>query len=363
MVGASAAELDADGRATLEAQLRSEAGGVRGAAGQVGTLLATCHRVELYGVGEPPSTPAPLQVQGPAVVRRLFRVAVGLESAVLGEDDVLHQVRDALAEARRERSLDGRVGRLFEEAIAAGRRARALDARRGPGLARAAVAWLQSSAPLGGGRVLVAGSGTMGRALARALREEGATVLVAGRDLARADVDLTAAARLAGGMSAIAVALRGPWTALAGAAADGLPPIADLSAPSAVPAPLRSTLRDRFLGIDDLYTPAVEGEEPSPWAARAELIAESGIAAYLAWLQSRGSANLVRALRARSEERRQERLDRFLRTEPDLSDEARARLEALTRRIVGDLLHEPLVALRADDDGSGGTAARRLFGL
>jgi glutamyl-tRNA reductase len=105
------------------------------------------------------------------------------------------------------------------------------------------------------------------------------------------------------------------------------------------------------------------GEDRPPWAIQAEQVAAAGIAAYLAWRRSRASATVVRALRARAEERRQDRVGRFLRGQPELSQEARAAIEALTRRIVGDLLHEPLVALRADEDGSRGAAARGLFGL
>ncbi|HAC45700.1 MAG TPA: hypothetical protein DCF65_06475, partial [Chloroflexi bacterium] len=89
-------------------------------------LLSTCHRVELYGFGIMPDLETHLQVEtGEQAVRHLMRVAAGLESAIIGEDEVLHQVRDAFAQARALRSLDRRLQRLFETAIAAGRRARA----------------------------------------------------------------------------------------------------------------------------------------------------------------------------------------------------------------------------------------------
>ena len=367
MIGGSASDLDAEARADLERRLRQVCGPGR-------ALLATCHRVELYGTCEMPPVTAPVVLGDAEVARHLFRVAAGLESAVLGEDEVLRQVRDALADARQGGGLNGELGRLFEEAIATGRRARALEARRGSSLAREAALWLRDRASLRDGWVLVVGSGAMGRKVARALTAEGATVIVAGRDARRADVDLRTAAELAGGATAIAVALRGPWAALAAVAPDPLPPLADLSAPSAVPSAVRSALGDRFLGIDDLYAATRRGgesvseetragEDRPPWAIQAEQVAAAGIAAYLAWRRSRASATVVRALRARAEERRQDRVGRFLRGQPELSQEARAAIEALTRRIVGDLLHEPLVALRADEDGSRGAAARGLFGL
>jgi hypothetical protein len=90
-------------------------------------LLNTCHRVELYGFGTPPDLDARLKVQtGESAVRHLIRVATGLESAIVGEDEVLHQVREAIGNARAGRTLDGRLVRLFESAIAAGRRIGAL---------------------------------------------------------------------------------------------------------------------------------------------------------------------------------------------------------------------------------------------
>jgi len=68
-------------------------------------LLSTCHRVELYGFGARPHLHASLQVEaGEEAVRHLIRVATGLESAIVGEDEVLHQVREALGQARASRA-------------------------------------------------------------------------------------------------------------------------------------------------------------------------------------------------------------------------------------------------------------------
>src|SRR5215470_20273958 len=86
-------------------------------------LLATCHRVELYGFGPSPVQQEMRRLEGERAVRQLFRVAAGLESAVPGESEILGQVRDALVQAR-ERGTEERVARLFECAIAAGRAAR-----------------------------------------------------------------------------------------------------------------------------------------------------------------------------------------------------------------------------------------------
>jgi glutamyl-tRNA reductase len=278
VLAATAAETTAEARARLRELARD---GV--------VLLVTCHRVELYGLGTPPDLGAPIQLHGELAVERLFRVSAGLESAVIGEDEVLHQVRQALAEARARGSLDTRLGRLWEEAIATGRRVRA--GRRAPktGLASRAVAWLAGQTNLSQERVLVAGSGTMGRALVRSLSHAGAKVVVASRDGSRADLDLTAGAAIASEMAGIGVALAGPWEALAEVSTP-LPPLADLSFPPAVPSSVSARLGERFLGIDQLFEQApVE----AAWLEQAEHAVRKGVATYLAWLRGRQARKLV----------------------------------------------------------------------
>src|ERR1700746_2933307 len=77
-------------------------------AGPDAVALTTCHRVELYGLGPAPNLPGLRVHSGVAAVRHLMRVAAGLESAIVGEDEVLHQVREALQRAQHSQSLDFR---------------------------------------------------------------------------------------------------------------------------------------------------------------------------------------------------------------------------------------------------------------
>jgi glutamyl-tRNA reductase len=188
-----------------------------------------------------------------------MHVAAGLDSAIIGEDEVLHQVREALAAARASRPLDRRLHRLFETAIAAGRCARAGRSASSGNLAQKAVAWLQQRSPLAGRTILVAGAGRMGASLAHSARQAGADVTIASRDTKRAHrlaqvyggngIDLAGGAELAREAAGIAVALGGIWKELKG----DLPPVADISAPAAVPAEVRAQLNGSYLGIDDLY--------------------------------------------------------------------------------------------------------------
>jgi len=170
--------------------------------------LATCHRVELYLEGVPaeaaPHTfrswagggpESQEQIEGLGLRlgeeagRHLLRVASGLESAVLGEDQILQQVRLAYRAACEAGCAGPLLHRLFHAAFRAGRRVRgetglATGCR---SLAGAAVAALHRS--LGGLRgksVLVLGAGEMGAVAARQLRERGAEVLLCNRSPARA---------------------------------------------------------------------------------------------------------------------------------------------------------------------------------
>jgi glutamyl-tRNA reductase len=258
-------------------------------------LLSTCHRVELYGFGPVPELDEGFHLEtGHSAVNHLIRVAAGLESAIVGEDEVLHQVREALSDARAARQLDSRLQRLFETAIAAGRRARAGRTAASGNLAQSAVAWLQKKSSLEGGTVLVVGAGRMGSALAHAARLAGAEVTIASRDAARADrlahvyggrgTDLAGGAELALKSSAVAVALAGTWHEFQPVQGE-LPPIADISAPAALTAAVRARLNGGYLGIDDLY---VRPEPlPSGYIDEADRVVAAKTREYVAWLDGR----------------------------------------------------------------------------
>jgi len=260
--------------------------------GHDGVALITCHRAELYGLGAPPRLRGPRVRRGAAVATHLLQVAAGLESAIVGEDEVLHQVRDALHGAQRSRQLDSRLQRLFETAIATGRRARSRRTESSGNLAQSAVAWLSSKSDLPGRLVIVAGAGRMGAALAHSLADAGASITIASRDQGRASrlaavysgqgVSLENGAAMAGAAAGVAVALGGPWIELSAVAGRDLPPIADISAPQAVPDPVRRRLNGSFLGIDDLYHR--RDALPGAYIRDAEALVERKTAGYLAWL-------------------------------------------------------------------------------
>lgn len=285
---ASAGELDAASRDRLARDVERWL-----APGRDAVPLTTCHRVELYGLGLPPEELGAARVRrGAGAASHLMRVAAGLESAIVGEDEVLHQVRDALRRGQQGGHLDFRLRRLFETAIATGRRARSRRTESSGNLAQSAVEWLQSRTELGGRRVVVAGAGRMGAALAHALADAGAVITIASRDRARASrlaavysgdgVDLETGAALSSQAVAVGVALGGRWEAIAGAGQGELPPIADISAPQAIPDSVRRRLNGSFLGIDDLYRKSAE--LPGAYIKDAEALVDRSAAEFLAWL-------------------------------------------------------------------------------
>ena len=291
-----AGDADATSRAALAAKMDAWI-----AAGGNGVSLVTCHRAELYGIGARPEFAAPTELFGDDAIRHLLRVAAGLESAIVGEDEVLHQVRQAVRDARGAAPPDYRLGRLFDAAIATGRRARAAHPRATISLADRAAQWLGERVPLAGTDILIVGSGRVGAAATRAVVGMGARVTVASRSAERAHRlaalhgveahDLHSAVERVPHVDGIIVALAGPWPEAA-AVAGQLPPTADLSAPPALPERLRAEAR-HHLSIDELVG---GGALPPPGyvdAAKREV--ERGLLELTTWLAGRDRLELRKA--------------------------------------------------------------------
>ncbi len=175
-----------------------------GAQGAV--AVVTCHRVELYLEGVAPSQAehlfsvwrnggevraAPVVLSGKAASRHLLRVAAGLEAAVLGDDQILNQLREAYRRACEAGCAGPLLHRLFHTAFRTGKRVRSETdlARGGRSVAGEAVCVL--SRLLGGfsdRRVLVVGAGEMASLAARRLAKRGPErILVTNRSPERAE--------------------------------------------------------------------------------------------------------------------------------------------------------------------------------
>ncbi|HVA88022.1 MAG TPA: hypothetical protein VNF73_17080 [Candidatus Saccharimonadales bacterium] len=364
-------------------------------------LVVTCHRVELYGSGVE-SFVAPNTIDGGGafdilegidVVRHLCRLAAGLESAVVGEDQVLHQVRESFAAASARGPMGPDLARMFELAIGVGRRTRAGQRAPRRDLGDVALAWLESATgSLHGRRLLIAGAGPMGRALAAAGRRRRADIVVASRSrehaalvaapLGAEAMDLSEAAAVVDRFDALAVALAGPWPDLD--AAPVLPPTVDLSFPATVGAAQRRSAGDRFADVDALFalgretrdgahagtgagvgpgTGAGAAPRTGAYVRRADALVEQAVERYRVWAAGRRSVETLRTLRERAESRRARDLERLLRRLPDLDPRQRALVEAFSEQLVAGILHGPTSVLRDDQDGSAARAAERLFRL
>lgn len=349
-----------------------------------GLVLETCHRVEAYFVAE--GDPADLEASlpdggrmlvGPAAVRHAISVAVGRDSVVVGEDQVLHQLRQSVAAARDDGGLDPTLERLFTLGLRAGRRARSW--RQGPALSMAdlVLATLERRVgPVRGRRVLVVGAGEMGRLTARAASGAGADVWIASRTAARADALAAQVGAQAspfdpgpgiGDVAAIVVALHGPWliapsTVEALAASPAV--VADLSVPPAVLGALANRLGARLVSGDALALAEPDATTPgNGLIARLEELVDATTAEFTVWLDGRKQRATARTLAERAERERQAELDDLWRRLPRLEPEVREVIEGMSRHFAARLLREPLERLGQDPDGRHERAVRDLFGL
>lgn len=341
-------------------------------------LVETCHRFEVIGparsvdaVAAVVGRPGAEILDGPATVRHLVRLAVGLESAIVGEDQILHQLRAAARDARARGGLDVALDHLTDLALRAGRRARTWLPAQRPTLADVA---LDVVAAAGRDRVLVVGAGSMGRLAAVAARRRGHEVVIASRTRARAErlaqavggraVDLDPGPPIVRVPAGIVVALSGPWT-LSAETSEALvasdAAVIDLSSPPSIAAELAARLGRRHRSIDDLASPVAAGDDLL--RERLERLVADTVAVFEAWTAAEADRSLARALADRAADARTVELDALWRRMPDLDPAARAEIERMATDLTSRLLRDPLERLGDDVDGRHGRAAQELFRL
>ncbi len=320
----------------------------------------------------------------------LFRVAAGLDSLVLGEPQILGQVKDAFQAAAERRCTGPLLSKAFHWAFGVGKRVRTETAL-GEGavsISFAAVALARKIfGRLEGRRVLVVGAGETSALTAQHLRSHGAgEIVITNRTAAAADV-------LANQVAGRAV----PWTDMASSmaladivvtATGSQRPIitrADVEAATgrkrvdplfiidiAVPRdvdPSVSEIEQVFLyNVDDLQGIVSENlARRGAEIARAEAIVSEELARFTSWHRSRRAIPTVVALRQRFDDIRRAELRRLEAKLGALSPEARMRIDEVTRLIVEKLLLEPTEQLKAlpDEETQAAytEAVNRLFRL
>jgi glutamyl-tRNA reductase len=345
-------------------------------------ILETCHRVEAYLANTDdaarlaPALPAGARtLTGEQAVHHAMTVAVGRDSVVVGEDQILHQLRVSVDAARAAGTLDPALERLFALALQAGRRARSWHQGPSRSLADLALASIaQQAGTILGRDLLVVGAGKMGRLAARAAVAAGAQVAVANRsaDGAEALAASTGArieafdpeARI-GGFAGVVVALAGPGP-IGAATIDALSRsgtvVVDLSVPAAVPVSLAEILGERLITADALALADI-GPSAHDGSARLDALLERSTVEFVAWLQGRDGRAAAEALVQRADRAREAELAALWRRLPDLEPETRAAIEGMTRHLADRLLREPLQRLGRDTDGRDGRAIRDIFAL
>jgi glutamyl-tRNA reductase len=370
-------------------------------------VLSTCNRVEVYAgvsafhggladivavlaarLGSTAADLAPyMYVHFDAdAARHAFRVATGLDSMVVGESQILGQLRDAYGLAV-ERDTAGRlIHDLLQQALRVGKRAHSetgID-RAGQNVVSAALD--QACATLAGGTiagvsVLVIGAGSMGALALATLRRSGAgQIFITNRDPARARrlAELHGAtvvdfADLAATIARVDVVISA--TAAAGhvlTADDVHEPVVilDLAVPRdvdpAVAAVAGVTLIDMELLAASLRDEKTAGGLVSDEAAVASIV-DSEVDAFRIMLRGANVAPTVAALRARADEVVATELRRLSERRADLTDEQRAEVAQAVHRVVQRLLHSPTVRVRELAAGPGGDryaeVLRELFDL
>jgi glutamyl-tRNA reductase len=356
-------------------------------------VLSTCNRAEIYagadsdaavescgrfigefnGVDWSALEPHVVVYRGPEAAGHLFRVAAGLDSLVVGEPQILGQVKDAFTAASELKSTGALTHRLFTTAFSVGKRVRS-ETGLGEGavsVSYAAIALARKIfGRLKGLHALILGAGEMATLTGTHLR-------------AQEVGQLTIASRTLGSAESLAAELKGravPWTSLPQAlsAADivvtatGSPEpvltragveeamrprrgrplfLIDIAVPRDVD-PEAGSLDQVFLyNIDDLQAIVKENlQRRTTEVQRAESIVREEVNRFRSWMQSRDVVPTVVALRQQFETIRKSELQRLEPKLAALPPEARARVDEITHLIVEKLLLTPTEQLKAADD-------------
>ena len=416
------------------------AAGLAGLAGLAAesVILSTCNRTEVYavidatdaatalerltsafsdltGVDRTELDAATVPLSGDAAVRHLFRVAAGLESMVLGEPQILGQIRDAIDAARAGGSSGPVLSRLFTEALRVGKLARTQTgiARNKTSIAHAAVALaarefaagcpilvaldrmdfthLPCPSPvahgysLRGRTAVVVGAGPMGTLAAKLLRSgDIGRLLILNRTRSRAE-DLAARTdgeawpldRLPEALALADLAIvatggsepRVTATTLSGVARTNPHPVVmiDVGVPRCVSPIAGEDPRVLLRDVDDLEEIAASFRTgQAAQIIHVEHLIADATEAFRVWLGARQVAPAIAALRGWAGDVQEQELSRALARLGHLSERDRQVVSALAAGLTNKLLHPPTATLnRPDNDQRLADAAEltRLFGL
>ena len=364
-------------------------------------ILSTCNRIEIYAYAEKfhgayqdirnflseISHVAPedfsdhlIGLFGSDAVEHLFKVSSGIDSAVIGEHEILGQVRSAWELAIEEQAVGTVLNSLFRHSLEVGKRARSetLISRNITSVSQAAVAMADKQLNgLIGKRVLVVGAGEMGEGMAKSLHAGGITELrVANRTWDRAvetaerlngkpvrldelPQNLTEVDLLLTSTGATAAILEYGDLDEAARQREGRELlIVDIAVPRDVDPASAELDGVTLLDMDDLREFAEKGirAREKEVSSVIEIINEE-LERFSNLFSARSVAPIVTQLHSRAEEIRNAELQKLFRKFPELTSEELKGIETLTSVIANKLIHEPTVRLK---DAAGTPKGERL---
>ncbi|MEB3886414.1 glutamyl-tRNA reductase [Lyngbya sp. CCY1209] len=359
-------------------------------------ILSTCNRLEIYivtaetqpGIREvtqflSESGQLPLHQLRPHLftllhddaIMHLMRVAAGLDSLVLGEGQILSQVKQTHKLGQRHKGIGRILNRLFKQAITAGKRVRT-ETSIGTGavsISSAAVELVQMKVrDLADYRVAIVGAGKMSRLLVQHLLSKGGNqISILNRSMKRAE-ELAGQFReadlqlhpLSEMMSVIAnsdivFTSTGATEPILDRAKleTALAPeqplmLVDISVPRNVAADVTELSGVESFNVDDLKAVVAQNQESRrQMALEAEMLLEEEVEAFDVWWRSLETVPTINCLRDKIEGIREQELEKALsRLGSEFAEKHQEVIEALTRGIVNKILHDPMVQLRAQQD-------------
>ncbi|MBB6729293.1 glutamyl-tRNA reductase [Cohnella zeiphila] len=355
-----------------------------------GVIVATCNRTEIYAVVDRhtlcghyirsfmetwfnvPRTefnPYLYMYEDERMIEHLFRVACGLDSMVIGETQILGQVRDAFLLAQEQKATGTLFNRLFKQAVTVAKRAQSETS-----IGENAVSVSYAAVELGkrifgrfdNKKIMILGAGKMSELTAKHLSSAGAKeVLVVNRTVARAEelarkfdgvalsmdqaigrlheadiiISSTGAKRFVLNRSTVEEAMSGrkqrPLFLI------------DIAVPRDID-PACGELRNVFLyDIDDLEGIVETNlENRRKEAAVIEKMIAAELAAYQEWYGTLGVAPLIRGLQEKAAAIHEQTLDSLLRKLPDLDERQVKVIRKLTKSMLSQMIHDPILRVK-----------------
>ncbi len=359
-------------------------------------IISTCNRLEIYAVAKETDKGAteicqflaekgqiPLNILRRYLfmllhqdaLRHLMRVAAGLESLVLGEGQILAQVKTTHKLAQKYGGLGRLLDRLFKQAMSAGKRVRS-ETDIGTGavsISSAAVELVQMKVEdLSGYKFAIIGAGKMSRLLVQHLSAKG------GVNIAIVNRSVKNAQELADKFPQIPITIHElsqmmeviSKSDIVFTSTGATQPIldreklnavltedqslmlVDISVPLNVHKDVEGMSNVQCYNVDDLKAVVAQNQASRrKIAEEAELLLEEEVSAFEVWWRSLETVPTINSLRNKIEEIREQELEKALsRLGIEFAEKHQEVIEALTRGIVNKILHDPMVQLRAQQD-------------